>query len=199
MSPTKEQQFWHWFQENEDAIFAFDENQEAVFDAISDAMDAYQKGLVFEISHIHDGKRDFVISADGVTEYFPAVTALVESAPELERWSITPFRPRMYGYDQLNLKYADKVFHPSDMWIYYRVDEGHFDIIIYHHEFTEEERDIFVTASFILLDMALGEYDVATGIRYIDHQKTPEQPEEVGLKRFSELRMIFDVAKNRVN
>lgn len=43
----------------------------------------------------------------------------------------------------------------------------------------------------ILLDMAIGEYYVAAGIRYIDHQQLPEKPGENGLFPFKSLPEIF--------
>jgi hypothetical protein len=34
-----------------------------------------------------------------------------------------------------------------------------------------------------------------TNIRYIDHQKLPDNPKERGLKPFAELRKVFDEYK----
>ena len=39
--------------------------------------------------------------------------------------------------------------------------------------------------------MAIGEYYVAAGIRYIDHQLLPEDPESEGLFPFKSLPEIF--------
>ncbi len=191
----KEKEFWRWFSKNEKQIFSFEQNQDKVLDSISDALSKYQDGLVFEISQISEGKREFIISADGISELFPMVESLSQAAPDLERWTIIPFRPRMNNYASFSLEYAGKNHDPSKIWVYSRVEEGYFDLIVYHPEYSEEERDIFVSASYILLDMALGEYDVVKGIRYIDHQRLPENPIELGLKPFSELRLIFDKYK----
>lgn len=196
LKKSKEQEFWEWFSKNEKEIFSFETDREKILDSISNNLAKYKDGLVFEISQVVGGKREFIISADGIAELFPDVEAISRPAPHFDRWIIIPFRPRLNDYASFQLVYAGKDLDPSKIWIYYRFEEGNFDLIVYHPEYSEEERDIFVSASYILLDMALGEYDVVKGIRYIDHQRTPENPADIGLKPFSELRSIFDSYKN---
>jgi len=192
---TGEQIFWKWFQKNESKIYQFEKNREQILDEISEQLSKYKEGVVFEISQEQNGKREFILSADGLKELFPAVQVLKAAAPRLERWSIVAFRPRMNDYASFKLDYAGKEFDPANIWIYHRIQDGYFDLIIYQPEYTEEERNAFISGAYILLDMALGEYDVVTGIRYIDHQRLPERPEAEGLKPFSELRQIFDEYK----
>ena len=60
-------------------------------------------------------------------------------------------------------------------------------------------KDLLVNSTYILLDMALGEYDVMTGIRYIDHQQLPSEPEAAGLYKFQDLRSVFDSNKVGAN
>lgn len=195
---SKEQEFWTWFSKNENAIFTFEKNQEKIFDVISKKLSKYRDGLVFEISQVSDGKREFIISADGISELFHDVEALSQAAPKFDRWTIIPFRPRMNDYASIKLKYDGKDIDPQKIWIYSSIDQGNFDLIVFHPEYTESERNIFISASYILLDMALGEFDVVRGIRYIDHQNVPENPIEMGLKPFSELRAVFDEYKNEL-
>ena len=189
---SEEQKFWKWFQTNESNIFQFENNQETILDEISEHLYKYKEGVVFEISQEHSGKREFIISADGLKELFSAVEALKAAAPKLERWSIVAFRPRMNDYAKSKLHYAGKEFDPTEMWIYHRFQDGHFDLIVYHPSYTDEERDAYVSGVYILLDMALGEFDVVTGVRYIDHQRLPDNPKNEGLMPFSDLRKIFD-------
>lgn len=194
---SKEDKFWTWFQKNEDKIFEFEKDQESIFDEISAKLNAYKSDVVFEFSMVKDGKREFVISADGLKDNLSAVEKLASAAPKMKRWEVIAFRPRMNDYAEMELVYAGKDLSPAKLWIYYRVKDGHFDLIIYHPEFTEEEKNLFVSGSYILLDTAIGEYDVVTGIRYIDHQRLPENPQEIGLIPFSELREVFDAYKSK--
>jgi hypothetical protein len=192
-----EQVFWKWFQKHEPKLYQFEKNQESVLDEISVQLAKYKKGLVFEISKEHDGKREFIVSADGLKELFPAVEALKSCAPKLGRWSIVAFRPRMEAYERLSLTYGGKEFDPGKLWTYHRIQDGSLDLIVYHPDYLEEERNAFVSGTYILLDMALGEYDVVTGIRHIDHKKIPDEPRSEGLRPFAELRATFDEYKAR--
>ena len=90
-----------------------------------------------------------------------------------------------------SINYSGLKLDPKDLWIYWREEEGNFDLIVYFPNYDETERNIFVEAAYILLDMAIGEYYVAAGIRYIDHQLLPENPEEEGLFPFKSLPEIF--------
>ena len=192
---NKEQKFWKWFTKHETTIFEFEKDHEKVFDLISSKLNSYKENITFEISHVKDGKREFIISADGISDAFPHVESLVQSAPEFGLFSIIAFRPRMDGYEGFKLKYGGREFDVSKVWVYTRVEDGFFDLIVYHPDFNEQESNLFISGSYILLDMALGEYDVVKNIRYIDHQKLPENPVELGLKPFAELRKIFDKYK----
>lgn len=197
-SETREKLFWDWFVKNENTLFSFENNQDKVLNLISSKLSECQYDLVFEISRPINGKRQLVISADGISDRFPHVQSLVGAAPSLPRWDIIAFRPRLNDYAKFKLQYAGKDIDPSKIWIYHRIEKGNFDLIVYHPEYTGLERAKFVGASYILLDMALGEYDVATGIRYIDHQRLPDNPLERGLRPFSELREIFDEYKSKL-
>lgn len=196
MSPrskkTKEEVFWKWFEQSESRLFQLETDQETILDEISSALASCAEGLVFEISKEENGKREFIISADGLGELFPAVEKLEATAPKLARWTIIAFRPRMDDYSSFRLNYGEKTFDPAEMWFRHFVEDRNFDLIIYHPNYNEEERSHFISAAYILLDMALGEYDVVTGIRYIEHEQLPPNPEDEDLRPFSELRRIFD-------
>ncbi len=193
---TDEQIFWKWFQKNEAWIYDFEKNQEAILDEISSRLKTYKEGLAFELSSEKNHRREFIISADGIRDLFPNVQALTNAAPKMKKWSIIAFRPRMDNYTQFTLTSSERDLDPKKLWTYHRIEDGHFDLIIYYPDYSDEYRNKFINASYILLDMALGEYDVVTGVRYIDHRKLLENPEEEGLRPFSRLREDFDAYKN---
>ena len=80
---TPEARFWKWFVANADRLFHFELDQERVFDALRAQLHRVATGLTFEIGQIDDGKREFVISADGDRVLFPYVERLVAAAPSL--------------------------------------------------------------------------------------------------------------------
>ena len=193
-----EKEFWRWFSDNEEYLFLFEENKDSILELLVENLKAVDSCLVCEVSKVIDGKREFVISAGGSKEHFPSVTKLVEFSPVLERWKITPFRPRMDNYLRLILQYGGRDFNPTLIWFDSRSEGRNFDLRLYHQEYTDELRTLFINGSYVLLDMILGEFDVTTRIRYIDHEKLPELPQEEGLKKLSELRRVFDEHKKRM-
>lgn len=183
------QEFWQWFEKNIGTLNSFEPGMEAVLDSVNEALSNYNPNLAFEISQPIDGTREFVISAEGVMDEFQSVIDLHEAKPELEGWDIIAFRPRM-SLDY-SIEFGHLTLNPEDLWIYWREEEGYFDLIVCFPNYSEEERNTFVEAAYILLDMAIGEYYVAAGIRYIDHQQLPENPEANGLRPFKELPEVF--------
>ncbi len=187
--------FWNWFESNEVDFPSTNEFDEVYGNELSSRLEVIRPGLVYEISIPNQGQKELVISADGISELIPFVEELVQSAPDLEGWKVTAYRPRMDDYSRFALNYGDRDFDPKELWCYSRVEDGYFDLIIYHPDYSNEDRDLLVSGTYILLDLALGEYDVMTGIRYIDHQQRPDDPESAGLYRFEELRTVFDQYK----
>lgn len=191
-------EFWSWFQENETNFPGTSKFDEEYGDAISKLLTNVDDGLVYEIAIPDDGKKELIISADGIRELIPSVRNLVDAAPTLKDWEIIAFRPRMDDYASFTLNYYDRIFNPKELWCWSRVEDGNFDLIIYHPDYDENNHPLLVSGSYILLDMALGELDVMTGIRYIDHRELPDDPESAGLYRFEELRTVFDQFKSTV-
>src|SRR5437867_10649120 len=86
---TKEQAFWKWFEKNQDDLFHFERDREAIFDRLANALKEVHDDLTFEFSPIgKDGIREFVISAGGAKAAFPSVEALHTAAPRLPKWTI---------------------------------------------------------------------------------------------------------------
>ena len=107
--------FWQWFEENESMLFDFERDQERTFDQLRTALKKVHPDLTFEFGPKQDGKREFVISADGLKSAFPAVESLYAAAPTLGRWSFIKFRQRQHplydiDYDNKIIKVADVPF-----------------------------------------------------------------------------------------
>src|SRR5262245_11762094 len=104
MASRSEQQFWKWFHDHEEELFHFQSERDEIFHSLSEALERVYEGLTFEVGPVEDGRRELVISADGIREAFPAVKSLCENAPELPRWKIIPFRPRRSPIDTIHVK-----------------------------------------------------------------------------------------------
>lgn len=122
-------------------------------------------GLVHEIGMADDSTIELIISADGITEAFPAVIELVKSAPQLNGFKITAFRPR-WPDDGLQLQVAGQTI--TDELLTYRLtaDGELLGLELFLDCDLDHEAQTMV--GFLSLDQRLGEYDVATGLRWIE-------------------------------
>ena len=166
---TPELKFWKWFESNNEMLFSFEQNQEPIFNKLSEAMSQVNPELTFEFSPIREnGKREFVISAGGIKSAFPAVEKLFESAPELERWSFIKYRPRRNPLNDLT--YEGKSISATEVHynLYNDEDENKVGIIIFLDGYNEEQHNIYGNLGYLFLDEALGEYDVETKLGFIE-------------------------------
>jgi hypothetical protein len=102
-------------------------------------------------------KREFVVSAGGMQRAFPAVSSLVNSAPPLNRWQVTAFRQRRPISNIV--QFRDKRVDPKSVE-FVLLDNGKIaGIYLFIRGFREDDVDL-KQIGYLLLDEALGEYDV---------------------------------------
>ncbi len=183
--------FWQWFHDNIDRFNRFEDDQERLMDELSDQLHEIDENLVYEVYIAKSGIRELVISADGIKKSFPSVVELTKTAPEIPGWTITAFRPRV-DVTQFTLLYDGRKLAAKDFYFWLQSEDQYIDLILFVPGLTDDNRKEFVNACYILLDMAIGEYDVSTRIRYIDHQQLPSNPDTEGLKPLTELPKEFD-------
>lgn len=176
-----EKDFWDWFLENEERFFKA-------------SIDEILVGEIFEKVRRYDDisvmigfddkaqKRELIISADGRKGNIEGVKKIAAAAPELERWKITAFRPKlddigsfMIGNKSLD---SENVFYslkssvlPTDIKVY---------IVNY------DGNKAYLQLAFLLLDNALGEYSVMTDLGGIEIKKLE------ALDGLKPLKKLFD-------
>lgn len=184
---TTEQAFWVWFQNNQDMLFDFEKDEERTFDRLAAELHKVHPSLTFEFGPKNDGSREFVISADGIKEAFPKVESLYAAAPVLPRWKFIKFRPRRkpnnISYGGVNVKHET---------VTVQVARGgqKADIIVFIPGYNERERNTYLAIAFLLLDEALGEYDVEMKIGQIQVKPSPPTAEQA--HSLEELPKIVD-------
>lgn len=182
--------FWEWFQINSDRLLRANESPDSkhLFDEISSQLESVQPGLTFELGPPSDAKREFMVSADGIVDYFPIVIQLVESAPPIEQWAIFAFRqPQGTTF---NIQFGEQELAPADIWFRLTPDMAQPKKVVldlYIRNYNSFDSEFLTNASFILLDTALGEYTVATKIGGIARHELSANPELNGLQPFKEL------------
>ncbi|WP_377520301.1 hypothetical protein [Priestia megaterium] len=173
-----EKEFWSWFEKNSEDYFQLDEkNYDLLFNKLGLQLSKYHKDLTFEFSvEMDQGKREFIISAEGMVSAFPAVIKLVEEAPSLEKFNVVAFRQRQDSEQEIY--FEDIVLNTEDIFFTYREDKQMdcLDIVIYIKGYSEEN-DQFITAAFIMLDSLIGEYDVGVKLGEINFEPYQEEKE----------------------
>jgi hypothetical protein len=159
--------FWKWFVRHEARLFSFDPSvvaeREGIFNELASELRKVDADLCFELSP-KGTIREFVISAGGIKRAFPAVVALAGAAPTLARWKVTAFRPRRTEF--LVVEIADRRVDPVDVQ-FSLLDNGSIaGISLFIPGFQETDVN-FKQIGYLLLDAALGEYDVESRLGLI--------------------------------
>lgn len=162
-----QEKFWNWFLQHEPELFAFDATQETeregVFVPLARELNKVDADLVFEFGP-KGPRREFVISAGGIRRVFPSVISLVNAAPRLERWQVIAFRPRRTLCSSVQIRGR-------------RVDvkDVHFSLLdnsqiaginLFIPGYGDDDADL-KQIGYLLLDEALGEYDVESRLGLI--------------------------------
>jgi hypothetical protein len=183
--------FWNWFIKHERELFEFDAKRvierEHLFDRLATELHKVHRDLVFEFGP-RGPRREFVISAAGIKDVFPAVIGLAHAAPNLERWQFTAFRPRRAPISVVEIE--GKRIDPRDVE-FSLVDNGE---IAGLYLFIPGYRDGDVglkQIGYLLLDEALGEYDVETRLGLIKMMSSDTRTEGDRYP-FSDLPTLFD-------
>lgn len=187
---SKEQSFWDWFTEKSDKLFFFELYQEKLLPETLVQIQTIHPDLVFEIGPEIDGKRDFIVSANGLKEAFPAVIELVRSAPQFDSWNIIPFRQRKPDFD-MEVEIEDVVLSPDDIVFDYDYDDNKVNLNVYVEDIDSEDSRVYHIV-FILLDNIIGEYDVEMKIGRIDIYTLDENKSTSHLHPLSDLPRIVD-------
>lgn len=190
---TPEQRFWQWFQSNETSLFDFEKDKERTFDRLAEAMHKVNPELTFEFGPKRDGRRDFVISADGIKKAFPAVEALYATAPSLPRWNVIKFRPRRSPND---ISMGNLTVKASSVRVGIERNGGKVDLTLFVPGYSEDARSAFLPIVYLILDEALGEYDVETYVGFIDIHPTAEEAQNT--YSIVDLPKVFDLAKAKI-
>jgi len=185
-----EEKFWRWFRKNEAELFDFELNQEPVFDRLSTELHRVHRNLTFEFGPKDDqrAKREFVISAGGIRDAFASVVALATSAPPLDRWKVTAFRPRRSPLCSIQI---DVTQIGPEQVEFSLLDNGRIaGVYLYIPGYVEENIN-YRQIGYLMLDEALGEYDVETGIGLIEMFPF-EAASEFKRYPFTQLPELFD-------
>lgn len=158
---SSEDVFWSWFRQNDAVLFDFESDQEATFDRLAAEMHKVDPNLTFEFGPKEGGRREFVISADGVRATFPKVESLFAAAPALPHWKVVKFRPRRAPAD---IEYKGMKVDATKVAVVMEPQGAVTNVTVLIPGCSSDAYKTCQAIAFLLLDQALGEYDVETKI-----------------------------------
>jgi hypothetical protein len=188
-----QEEFWAWFLQHEAELFDFESDRDRLFDRLAAALRKVNPDLVFEFGP-KQTKREFVISAGGIKSAFPAVVEIVNAAPILDRWQVTAFRPRRTPLS--SVEFRGKRVYPKDVQFSLLNSGKTAGIYLFIPGYQEGDVDL-KQIGYLLLDEALGEYDVESrlGLIKILSPQTPTDGERYPL---GDLPAQFDELVSRL-
>jgi hypothetical protein len=166
-----QQAFWQWFVAHQDELFNFEADQERIFDELHSSLNLVHPDLTFEFGP-GENRREFVVSAGGLRRAFPAVSSLVAEAPKLERWQVTAFRPRRAQLCRVEL--GERCVNPEDVEFTLLTKDSTIGLRLFIPGINEDDLTLKQIV-YLMLDEALGEYDVETKVGLIQ-MLPPESP-----------------------
>lgn len=180
--------FWKWFEDNANSLAAVRSGEDPILQKLSRELRRIHPNLDFEMGLSDDDQLEFIVSANGVRSVFPTVEQLVADAPAIPNWNIIAFRQPKDSVSQI--RYENFPLKAEDVWFSYKHRMDKVDVTIYIRDLSPGNEEQAIGASFILLDNALGEYLVATGIGFINHKPLPDNPAARGFQPLSEIGQI---------
>jgi hypothetical protein len=193
LTEAKLSAFWKWFEKNQTAYWEMDHRfllaRRRLFNELHARLQKIDPDLTFELSPVIEGKCELVISAGGIKRAFPAVASLVAAAPTLPGWKITAFRPRRLPVSCI--EYEGLRLDPGNIYVQVIQDDSKLGLRIFVPGYTVTEHGKFGGAGYVLLDEALGEYDVETKVSGVDFQPLGAAPPPNSVT-LNELAALFD-------
>ena len=190
--------FWAYVRTHAAEISGLESADGPAADRLADALHRFDPKLTFELGPKGDA-RELVISADGIRTRFPQVQALVAAAPAIPGLRVVAFRQRKALDLRFSLGGAGDApaidLGADDLWFTAARggDDAHLVALqIAARGLTPENKHAVFQAVFLLLDAALGEYDVETRIGAIDLVPAPADPAQAGLRPLRDLPAVVD-------
>lgn len=173
---NKEKNLWKWFRAHSDEL-ANASSDSLTFQTFYKKLSQIHSSLVFQIgTDDRASGRELVISSDGIREGISAVKKLVEAAPSIEGWKVVAFRQPVgesitvdgggikLSTDEILFDYLTAVNNTNTT-----------DVTLYIDGVNVDNNEEYLRVAFILLDAAVGEFQVMTKIGKLDLLPMPKE------------------------
>ena len=199
---NKISQFWEWFKVNNHAYLFLSSVDGDVkvhlLDQMVENLHKYCEKLYFEIGGNPEDDQEFIVTAEGNSEYFEKVEQLIEGAPPIEGWIYIAFKPRIPGH--FKSQWEDLELNTEDMWfapLSFK-DSDDFGVRVYlkNHDMIKDN-ETFVPLIYKMIETIIGEKSFALDIQHVDTATQPDQPENHNLYPILELPEFIDWRKSK--
>jgi hypothetical protein len=190
---SPEERFWNWFTVNQERLYGVRDGQEPVFKELLAAIRKVHPDITFEFGPVEAGVRSFTISADGLKEAAPAVEKLYAAAPKMSNWKFLKYRQRRPIHD---VQLGPVTLRPADVLVTIQEDGPKAGLGVYIKGYKGKSDQQKIGAAFIMLDNALGEYDVMMRVGFIDFFAAGT-PTDLVMHNMETLPVVFDNFFNR--
>jgi hypothetical protein len=197
---TSVRDFWQWFVGHEAEFNSLSKPDQSFWDVALDELKKVDKRLRFELSNADVSPREYIVTAEGYVDAFPAAEMLVDHAPEIGGWEFLALKPPM-GFT-FTTRYEGIFFDPAAMWFLpldspsnpqdlgLRIGIAGLDSL---------DHTAAHNAVHVILDTALGERSAALDIQYTEIANLPGNPESEGYIQLSELPDYIIWRKRRLS
>jgi len=187
---SREAQFWIWFEQHSEQLMNFEGIDTHILASVGEELSRVAQGLTFEFSSKGILGKEFIISADGDPRFFSDVIRLVGSAPVLSGWKFIAFRqPKNL---RMVVTFGESQLSPDEILFLAVPNLNRLHLVLYVKNLKRKDLDFVTRAAFIVLDMAIGEYDVETQIGSVEFKEAPTIPSSLDLKPFHMLPNIVN-------
>src|SRR5277367_4402187 len=115
---TATKEFWDWFEKNNKGYQFIDNIDEDVKEHLLDDLQVhlhkYCDKLYFQVGGAPGEQQELIITAEGNSDFFEQVEALVNNAPVIDNWKFVAFIQRSDELDITNFEGVE--LSPREMW-----------------------------------------------------------------------------------
>jgi len=164
-------EFWNWFDDNQIRFLKAVKSQKNIqFEFVTpvfNKLNQIKEGAFLLTGMMDDNNAELVLTAEGNLRAFPYINELIDSAPKLENWKFTAFKPPM-DFPDFGINMGPKSFTTENIFFYPENESDYPDEIsiklIYSDEYTNDESELIENGTFIFVENYLGEVKTATKI-----------------------------------
>lgn len=185
--------FWNLYLKSEKNLLSSfnegDKYQNKDIAALNNELKKIDASLEIEIKPNTKDKRVLTITANGISELFPAVIKIAKTAPKNRDWDIEALRQR--AELPIQIEYKDSILDSDNTEFSYEIrDDKKIDLKVYYPNNTEDN----LVITYIFLDGIIGEYDTTKYIGGLEliNSKDPNSK----YYSFNDLRKVVDKLKN---